>query len=133
MNNIQALQRYGAAVWLDYISRSLISSGELQRYLDLGVTGVTSNPSIFQKSICETNDYDDLILQAQKAKAPVDITALYERIAVGDIQAAADVLKPVFDRTQRQDGFVSLEVSPDLAYETERTLEDARRLWKMVR
>jgi transaldolase len=132
MNNIQILQRYGAAIWLDFISRSLISSGELQRYLDLGVTGVTSNPSIFQKSICESHDYDGLIQQAQKSQRPVAITALYEDIAVGDIQAAADALKPVFERSEGYDGFVSLEVSPDLAYQRDKTVEDASRLWRIV-
>jgi transaldolase len=132
MNNIQALQQYGAAIWLDFISRSLLSSGELKRYLEMGVTGVTSNPSIFQKSICETQDYDDLVIQAQKAQKEVDIYALYEKMAIGDIQAAADILRPIYDSAKGQDGFVSFEVSPDLAYQTEKTINEAKRLWKSV-
>jgi transaldolase len=132
MNKIQVLQHYGAAIWLDFISRSLLSSGELQRYIELGVTGVTSNPSIFQKSICETQDYDDLVNEALKAQKKVDIYALYEKMAVSDIQAAADILKPIYNSTQGQDGFVSFEVSPDLAYQTEKTIDEAKRLWNLV-
>lgn len=132
MNNIQALHRYGAAIWLDFISRSLVASGELKRYVDMGVTGVTSNPSIFQKSICETQDYDDLVRQVQESREKADIKTIYERFAVADIRAAADVLKPVYLSTDGVDGFVSFEVSPDLAHETDKTIAEAQRLWKMV-
>jgi transaldolase len=131
MKPIQALQNHGQSIWLDFISRSLLSSGELKRLVDEGVTGVTSNPSIFQKSICETSDYDDLVKVAQKTQSP-DITAIYEKMAVDDIQKAADVLRPVYDSTGGADGFVSFEVSPLLAYKTAETVTEAERLWKLV-
>ena len=132
MNAIKALQGYGQSIWLDFISRSFLSSGELKRLIDQGVTGVTSNPSIFQKSICETHDYDGVVEAAQKAKTKVDINNLYEKIAIEDIRAAADVLLPVYDAANGADGFVSFEVSPHLAYETAKTVSEARRLWKLV-
>ncbi len=132
MNNIQALHKYGAAIWLDFISRGLISSGDLKRQVDMGITGVTSNPSIFQKSICETQDYDDLVRQIQASPEKADIKTVYEKFAIADIQAAADVLKPVYLSTDGADGFVSFEVSPDLAYETSKTILEAQRLWKLV-
>jgi transaldolase len=133
MNNIQSLHKYGASIWLDFISRGLLARGELQSYLDLGVTGVTSNPSIFQKSICETQDYDDLVIQAQRTKTQVDINALYEKLAIADIQGAADLLMPIYDSTKGRDGYVSFEVSPDLAYQTERTISEAVRLWNLIK
>ena len=132
MNNIQVLHRYGAAIWLDFISRSLILSGELKRQVDMGVTGVTSNPSIFQKSICETQDYDDLVRKVQESPETSDIKTVYEKFAIADIRAAADVLKPVYLSSGGVDGFVSFEVSPDLAYETDQTILEAQRLWSLV-
>ena len=131
MKPILALQEQGQSIWLDYISRSLLASGELKRLIDDGVTGVTSNPSIFQKSICETHDYDDIVQEARKTTTP-DIPGLYEKMAVDDIQKACDVLRPVYDSTKGVDGFVSFEVSPNLAYDTAGTISEARRLWKLV-
>src|SRR5512137_2116282 len=108
MNSIQALQSFGASIWLDFISRSLLTSGELNKLIDQGVTGVTSNPSIFQKSICDTSDYDAAISAALKSDPKIDVQGLYEKLALVDIQMAADALRPVFDSTKGTDGFVSL-------------------------
>jgi transaldolase len=131
MKPIEALQKHGQSIWLDFISRSLLSGGELKRLVDEGITGVTSNPSIFQKSICETHDYDDIVQAVQKNKSP-DIPGIYEKMAVDDIQKAADVLRPVYDSTGGSDGFVSFEVSPHLACATAETVSEAERLWKLV-
>jgi transaldolase len=132
MNSIQTLRSHGQSIWLDLISRSLLTSGELKRLMDQGVTGVTSNPSIFQKSICETSDYANAINNVFKSQPDIEVTALYEKLAVQDIQMAADALRPVYDATGGTDGFVSLEVSPHLAAFTENTVSEAQRLWKLV-
>jgi transaldolase len=132
MNSIEALHSYGQSIWLDLISRGLLTSGELQRFLDKGVTGVTSNPSIFQKSICESADYDRPIQDILKAQPRIDVLSLYEKLVVEDIQGAADVLRPIYDATKGTDGFVSLEVAPNLAALTEKTISEAQRLWKLV-
>jgi transaldolase/glucose-6-phosphate isomerase len=126
---LKELAALGQSVWLDYIRRNLIVSGELQRLVDEGLGGVTSNPAIFEKAITGSDDYADILTQASKN---ADATALYEQLAIRDIQDAADVLRPVYDRTQGRDGYVSLEVSPYLANETNATIEEARRLWKAV-
>ena len=132
MNQLKTLQSHGQSIWLDFISRSLLESGELKRLVNQGVTGVTSNPSIFQKSICETHDYDSMVESARKNQSEVDIAALYEKMAIDDIQRACDVLRPVYDSTNGADGFVSFEVSPRLAYYTSVTVSEAERLWKLV-
>jgi transaldolase len=132
MNSIQTLHTHGQSIWLDFISRSLLTSGGLKKLLGEGVTGVTSNPSIFQKSICETTDYDIAIKEILKSRPDIDVSALYERLAIEDIRLAADVLLPVYDSTRGTDGFVSLEVSPHLAALTETTISEAQRLWKLV-
>src|SRR5947199_8135796 len=96
VNSLKDLQKYGQSVWLDYIRRSLITSGELQRLIDEdGLRGVTSNPSIFEKAIAGSTDYRDLL--DDPASRNFDAQALYERIAVRDIQDAADILRPVYD------------------------------------
>ena len=131
-NPLRALQVFGQSVWLDYIRRSLITSGELHRLIEEdGLRGVTSNPSIFEKAITGSSDYR-AILEQSEARA-LDAKTLYERLAVQDIQDAADVLRPVYEETSRRDGYVSLEVSPLLAYDTAATLDEARRLWRAVR
>ena len=130
-NPLCALQLFGQSVWLDSIRRSLLTSGELQRLVDEdGVHGVTSNPAIFEKAVTGSSDYGD-ILEAPGA-ASTDPATLYEQLAVRDIQQAADVLRRVYNETERRDGYVSLEVSPLLAADTEGTLADARRLWAAV-
>jgi transaldolase len=132
MNPIQSLQKYGQSIWLDLISRSLLTSGELKKLIDQGVTGVTSNPSIFQKSICETNDYDKAIKDVLNSQPGIDVSVLYEKLALEDIRMAADVLRPIYDFSGGTDGFVSLEVSPHLSALTERTISEAQRLWKLI-
>jgi transaldolase/glucose-6-phosphate isomerase len=132
MNPLVALAKRGQSVWLDYIRRSLVTGGELQHLIDAdGLKGVTSNPAIFAKAIAGSNDYADA-LGALLADKQLDAKALYERLAVEDIQMAADVMAPVFEATNRRDGYVSLEVSPNLAHDTEGTVAEARRLWDAV-
>ena len=129
-NPLRALQIFGQSVWLDYVRRSLITSGELRRLIDEdGVRGVTSNPAIFEKAIAGSSDYRDLLAAAE---AEPDAKTVYERLAVRDIQDAADDLRSLYDRTSTRDGYVSLEVSPLLAYDTAGTIEEARRLWRTV-
>jgi transaldolase/glucose-6-phosphate isomerase len=130
-NPLRALQVFGQSVWLDYIRRSLITGGELRRLIDEdGLRGVTSNPSIFEKAITGSSDYR-AVLERPDVRL-LDPKTLYERLAIQDIQDAADALRPVYDETLRRDGHVSLEVSPLLAYDTAATLEEARRLWRAV-
>ncbi|MEH1935540.1 MAG: bifunctional transaldolase/phosoglucose isomerase [Nostoc sp.] len=132
-NPLQALQNYGQSIWLDYIRRSLITSGELQRLIDDdGVRGVTSNPAIFQKAIAGSTDYDQAIKIVEDSEDQNAIS-LYEQLAIEDIQAAADILQPIYQQTNRQDGYVSLEVSPYLAHDTQETISEAHRLWQAVK
>lgn len=130
-NPLIALQQHGQSVWLDFIQRSLVEEGELQRLIDDdGVSGVTSNPTILEKAIAEHNDYD----QAIKNLFPRfrESEALYEALALEDIRAVADLLRPIYDRTVARDGYVSLEVSPELARDTVATVAEAKRLWAAV-
>ena len=130
-NPLRALQVFGQSVWLDYIRRSLITGGELRRLIDEdGLRGVTSNPAIFEKAIAGSSDYR-AILEQPEART-LDPKTIYERLAVQDIQDAADALRPIYDETSRRDGYVSLEVSPLLAYDAAGTLDEARRLWRAV-
>jgi transaldolase len=130
-NALFGLQKYGQSVWLDYIRRNIILNGELQKLIDQdGLRGITSNPSIFEKAIAGSNDYTDLLTQLGTQGLPTG--EIYERIVVRDIQDSADKLLPVYKSTKRRDGYVSLEVSPTLARDTQGTIEEARRLWKAV-
>ena len=130
-NPLAALADYGQAVWLDYIHRNLLVSGDLQRLVDEdGVRGLTSNPAIFEKAVTSGTAYHD-ILNASDAHL-ADSQTLYERIVLRDIRDAADVLRPVYDSSQGRDGYVSLEVSPGLARNGSGTLDEARRLWRAV-
>ncbi|MBI4473668.1 MAG: bifunctional transaldolase/phosoglucose isomerase [Acidobacteria bacterium] len=131
-NPLKELNKYGQSIWFDYIRRSLITTGELQRLIDEdGVNGVTSNPAIFEKAITGSTDYTEALLELQQRK-DLDAMALYETLAIRDIQDAADVLLPVYRKTNRRDGYVSFEVSPYLARDTQGTIEEARRLWRAV-
>jgi transaldolase/glucose-6-phosphate isomerase len=131
-NPLKALIAYGQSVWLDYIRRSLITTGELARLMEQdGLRGVTSNPAIFEKAITGSTDYTQALQELVKRK-DLDAKGIYEQLAIRDIQDATNVLRPVYDETKRRDGYVSLEVSPYLAHKTEETLEEARRLWKAV-
>jgi transaldolase len=131
-NALLGLQKYGQSVWLDYIRRNIILNGDLQKLIDQdGLRGITSNPSIFEKAIGGSNDYTDLLTQLGKQGLPTG--QIYERIVVRDIQDSADKLLPVYKSTNHRDGYVSLEVSPTLARNTQGTIEEARRLWKAVK
>lgn len=132
MNPVKELEKHGQAVWLDFLARGFIAKGDLKRLIDTdGVKGVTSNPSIFEKAIGSSDEYDASIGKALK-RADRTVADLFEAVAVEDIQNAADVLRPVYDRLKGHDGFVSLEVSPYLAMDTAGTVAEARRLWKDV-
>ena len=132
MNPLKELNEFGQSVWLDFIQRKLLTGGELKRMVEEdGLKGVTSNPAIFEKAIADSDDYDDVIAELG-GDGSADPKAVYEAIATRDIQDAADVLKPVYDETERRDGYVSLEVSPYLAHDTEATVAEARRLWNTV-
>ena len=131
-NPLTELQRYGQSVWLDYIRRSLITGGELRRLLDEdGLRGVTSNPAIFEKAIAGSTDYEGQLKELTKRR-DLDAKAAYEILAIHDIQDVADILRPIYESSGKRDGYVSLEVSPDLAHDTQGTLDEARRLWKAV-
>jgi transaldolase len=131
INPLRKLQVLGQSIWIDFIRRGMLSSSELQQLIDQdGVSGVTSNPSIFEKAIAESRDYDEAIRTLiADGKTAADI---YLQLSVEDIQQVADLLRPVYDRTAGRDGFVSLEVSPGLANDTTGTVEEARRLWSLV-
>src|SRR5258708_20236442 len=132
MNPVKALEQHGQAVWLDFLARGFVVKGDLKRLIDNdGVKGVTSNPSIFEKAIGSSNEYDGALAKALK-NGDRPIAELFELLAVADIQHAADVLRPVYNRLEGADGFVSLEVSPYLAMDTKGTIAEAKRLWKHV-
>jgi len=130
MNSIQLAQSFGQEMWLDYIRRGLLTSRELKKLVDLGITGLTANPTILEKAILGSTDYDeDLLRLAQIDKKPDEI---YEILAVEDVRASADLFRPVFDRTNGEWGYACLEINPLLAYGTERTIEEARRLFVVL-
>jgi len=133
MNPVKALENHGQAVWLDFLARGFVAKGDLKQLIDTdGVKGVTSNPAIFEKAIGSSDEYDGAIGQALK-KGDRPVADLFEHVAIEDIQNAADVLRPVYDRLKGEDGFVSLEVSPYLAMDTKGTIIEAERLWKNVK
>jgi transaldolase len=131
-NPLIGLQKFGQSIWLDYIRRDLLTGGELKRLIDEdGLRGMTSNPTIFEKAIADSTLYAD-VLKSLQSRTDLDATGRYEILAIRDIQDAADILRPVYDSTRQRDGYVSLEVSPYLARDTQGTLNEARRLWKAV-
>jgi transaldolase/glucose-6-phosphate isomerase len=131
-NPVRDLHSQGQSVWLDYIQRNLITSGELQGLIEEdGVTGITSNPSIFEKAITGSTDYADL-LDTSELSVNLNAKTLYEVLAIRDIRDAADLLRPVYEGTTRRDGYVSLEVSPYLARDTQGTIQEAKALWESV-
>jgi transaldolase / glucose-6-phosphate isomerase len=132
MNPVKTLENHGQAVWLDFLARGFVAKGDLKHLIETdGVKGVTSNPSIFEKAIGSSDEYDAPLGKALKS-GDRSVADLFEQLAVGDIQNAADVLRPVYDHLNGHDGFVSLEVSPYLALDTKGTVAEARRLWKDV-
>lgn len=133
MNPLKALQLEGQSIWLDYIRRSLMTSGELNRLLEEdGLRGMTSNPTIFEKAINGSADYDESLRKLLEKDPQIEVKTLYEALAIEDIRMAADILRPVYDETNGADGYVSLEVSPRLANDTNGTIEEAKRLWAEV-
>ncbi len=131
-NPLKALLTFGQSVWLDYIRRDLLTTGELKKMIDNdGLRGMTSNPSIFEKAITGSTLYAET-LKGLESRKDLDPMGRYEVLAIKDIQDAADIFRPVYEQSKFHDGYVSLEVSPYLAHKTQETLADARRLWKAV-
>ena len=131
-NPLKALLNFGQSVWLDYIRRDLLTTGELKRLIENdGLRGMTSNPSIFEKAITGSTLYAET-LKGLESRKDLDAAGRYEQLAIKDIQDAADIFRPVYDQSKFRDGYVSLEVSPYLAHKTQETLAEARRLWKTV-
>ena len=131
VNPLRALLEYGQSPWMDYVRRDLLTSGTLKKLIqEDGLMGMTSNPTIFEKAITGSKDYAD-ILDSPEAKK-LDAKGVYEKIAIRDVQDATDIFKPVYQQTKRRDGYVSLEVSPLLANDTQGSIDEARRLWKSV-
>src|SRR5882757_438697 len=130
-NPLKGLLAYGQSPWMDYIRRDLLTSGQLKKYIENdGLRGMTSNPAIFEKAITGSNLYTDILTSADAKK--LDANGLFEKIAIRDVQDACDIFKPVYAETKRRDGYVSLEVSPFLGFDTKASLAEARRLWKAV-
>src|SRR5438128_1941334 len=130
-NPLLELKKFGQSVWYDNIDRSQLVSGQFKRLLDEdGVVGVTANPTIFDKSIGSGHAYDEQINQL--IKGGKDTNDIYEALVIQDIRTVADRLRPIYDSTEGKDGYVSLEVSPDLAHDTDGTISEVRRFWKMV-
>ena len=128
-NPLRELERYGQSVWYDSLRRGILASGELARYVaEDGLKGLTTNPAIYEKAIGSTRDYD-AELATLLGRGELDAKAIYETLAFHDIQAAADLLRPVYDAASGRDGYVSLEVSPLVARDTRGTVEEGRRLW----
>ena len=133
MNPLRELARLGQSVWYDSLRRGILVSGELARYVEEdGLTGLTTNPAIYEKAIGGSGDDYQAGLAKLLPRRDLDAKAIYETLAIQDIQAAADLLRPVYDRTGRRDGYVSLEVSPVLAHDAAGTVGEARRLWQAL-
>ena len=133
MGTLNDLEQQGQAVWLDFVDRKFLAEGGLQKLVDEdGLTGVTSNPSIFEKAMGHGDAYDPALADFDAANPDASTMARYEHLAVQDIQTAADTLRPVYDRLDAKDGYVSLEVSPYLANDTDATIAEAARLWAAV-
>jgi transaldolase len=131
-NPLRELERYGQSVWYDSLRRGIIASGELERFVrEDGLAGLTTNPAIYEKAIGSTRDYDPELARLLP-RSDLDAKAVYEELALDDIRAAADLLRPVYERASRRDGYVSLEVSPVAARDERATLAEARRLWRAL-
>ncbi len=131
MNNLKKVLDYGQSIWLDFLDRDVMESGDLQKLIDDdGIRGLTSNPAIFEKAISNSSDYDEDI--STFAEKEDNNEAIFFDLAIKDIQRAADIFKPVYDKTKGKDGFVSLEVAPGLARDTKGTIKQAKELWKRV-
>ncbi len=131
MNNIQKLAELGQSIWMDNIQRRMLTGGGLQTMIDEGLLGMTSNPTIFEKAIGGGSDYDEAMRPLVAAGATAE--QIFDALTIEDVGMAADIFRPVFDRTRGKDGYVSIEVSPKLAHDTAGTLADARRLWQTLK
>lgn len=129
-NTVLQLAEFGQSVWLDYISRSIIETGKLKSMIDMGLRGMTSNPSIFNKAVSGAQEYDREIEKAYKSGKT--ILEIYDDLTVRDIRDAADIFKDVYEKTNGLDGYVSLEINPKLAYNTRKTIEEGKRLYEKV-
>src|SRR5919106_6765034 len=127
-SRMRALLELGQSVWLDYLRRGMLRSGELAGLIAAGLRGMTSNPTIFEQAIGASTDYDDALAKA--AGSDRSDAEIFEALAVEDVRGATDLFRPVYDRTDGADGFVSLEVSPALARDTRGTIAEAERLWR---
>jgi transaldolase len=132
MNILQRLEQLGQSIWYDNISRNLIQSGELKRMVDQGLLGVTSNPTIFEKAISGSTDYDDQIRDHLRNIPAIPVADLIQALMVKDIQMATDLFLPVYKRTKGRDGYISVEVTPNKARDTKATIEEVRLLWKII-
>ena len=133
MSKLKELTTHGQAVWLDFVDRKFLEAGGLQKLVDEdGLTGVTSNPSIFEKAMGHGDAYDATLADYDREHPGAETIDRYEALAVQDIKAAAETLAPVYERLSGKDGYVSLEVSPYIALDTEGTISEAQKLWKMV-
>ncbi len=129
---VKLSSEFGQSVWLDYIRRNMLITGELTALVvEDNLAGLTSNPAIFEKAIAASTDYNDALTEITQSNdlSPLE---LYEKLAIQDIQQACDILQPRYEKTNKKDGYASLEVSPYLAHDAKATLEEARRLWKLV-
>jgi len=131
-NSLKKLNEYGQSCWLDYIRRDMIHNGELQNLIEQdGLSGITSNPAIFEKAIADSSVYRDRIHEL--AAQGVSALNIYDILSIEDVRDAADRFRPVYDKSKGRDGFVSLEVNPHLAHDTERSIDEARHLWKKLK
>ncbi len=127
---LQQLADLGQSIWIDYINRSILESGKLKEWIDLGLRGMTSNPTIFNQVISSSADYDHKIMELKEVgKSTFEI---YDELTIRDIQEACDLFKPVYEKTNRLDGYVSLEINPQLADDTEASIKEGKRLFKKV-
>lgn len=131
MNNIQKLAELGQSIWIDNIQRKMLTGGGLQAMINEGLLGMTSNPTIFERAIGSSSDYDEAMRPLIAAGATAE--QIFDALTIEDVGLAADIFRPVFDRTRGKDGYVSIEVSPKLAHDTASTLADARRLWQILK
>ncbi|MEK9136675.1 MAG: transaldolase family protein, partial [Bacteroidota bacterium] len=132
MNNLQKLEQLGQSIWYDNISRGVILKGELKKMVDEGCLGVTSNPTIFDKAISGSSDYDGQIRELVEKNPNIDAAEIIQALMIKDIQMACDVMKTVYDRTKGRDGYVSVEVTPSKARDTRATIEEVRELWTKI-
>ena len=130
-NPLVELEKFGQSIWLDYIKRDLFANNKLKKLIaDYALRGMTSNPSIFEKAIAESNDYDEAI--KTMVKTGKNVNQIYEALTQKDVQDAAGEFRSIYDKSNALDGYVSLEVNPHLAHDTKGTIEEARRLWKAL-